>query len=747
MLFEEFDENGDGVLDLDEFTLYLTSVFEALRDTPAFKATGATPAQMAGATAEQCFIEADENADGELTFAEFQNWYAADPMGSKGRAAAAEEEQDPEFEPLPAASQALAPARPSAAVSLFGAAEPVAPLPPPPVQAARSPSSLVRAAAEPRASPAASHAPSPYSPAAAVSDRATAAAVAEVRVRMREILQDEVADLTLRHGAEVAQLQREVEELRRARASELEAARRDFEAHRLEASRAFALERQRLQRSLELQDQSAEAAKLEFARQQRALADRAEAQTENAVRAAVASVQASLQGTVASLQSEVERAADRARAVAAAQAAMHDQLVEAKGNIRVVCRLRPAVGRGTVAATRAGPYEVGLTNKTTAASYAFDQVLGPAAGQEHAFAVVAPLVKSCLHGRDVCLLAYGQTGSGKTHTLVGDLPGKGEPLGDGAGVLPRTVAALFAEAADLPTGAAASVFLSVLEVYNEAVRDLLVDPDPADPRAGPPKVDLRVTSGGGVTVPGAMELEVPDAATTLEILAIAGENRATAATDANAHSSRSHLVVTLRVEVRSGGATGGAPPSSTKLQVVDLAGCERTKGTSTGRRLTEATAINKSLSALGDVVGALCGRGTSAQTLGLAPGTANKAAGGGGKKAGAAAGAAGVFIPYRNSKLTLLLQDALRPHGQAKVVLFACAAPELAHWNETASALTFASRCRAVDLYGAPGGAGGGKTAVPSHKAAAGAAATEAELAAANAKINKLSQKLMQVKA
>ncbi len=88
-----------------------------------------------------------------------------------------------------------------------------------------------------------------------------------------------------------------------------------------------------------------------------------------------------------------------------------------------------------------------------------------------------------------------------------------------------------------------------------------------DPKSGPPRVELRVTATG-VSVPGAMELEVPDAKTTLEILAIAHENRATGATDCNAHSSRSHLVVTLRLE--SAGPDGAC--NNTKLQLVDLAG-------------------------------------------------------------------------------------------------------------------------------------------------------------------------------
>lgn len=185
--------------------------------------------------------------------------------------------------------------------------------------------------------------------------------------------------------------------------------------------------------------------------------------------------------------------------------------------------------------------------------------------------------------------------------------------------------------------------------------------------------------------------KVPDAATTIEILSIANENRATAATDVNCHSSRSHLVVTLRIETTETQAAGSTTTTTSKLQLVDLAGCERPKSSNvTGQQLTEAQAINKSLSALGDVIGALAGKSTTAQSSGLhhlldqqqqaspssaAPKSPLR------KKAGAAVATAagangsssgssgGKFIPYRNSKLTLLLQDALKPNGKAKVRL------------------------------------------------------------------------------
>ena len=173
----------------------------------------------------------------------------------------------------------------------------------------------------------------------------------------------------------------------------------------------------------------------------------------------------------------------------------------------------------------------------------------------------------------------------------------------------------------------------------------------------------------------------------------------------NAHSSRSHLVVTLelvattspattapssnagarRGNAASGGVETTAESFCAKLQLVDLAGSERVGRTeATGDRLKEAQHINKSLSALGDVIAAL----GAAQTSGKrAPPSAG---------AGAGAGAGGAFIPYRNSKLTLLLSDALG--GRSKVLMLVTASPTASSASESLSALAFAQRCRAIEL-------------------------------------------------
>ena len=150
----------------------------------------------------------------------------------------------------------------------------------------------------------------------------------------------------------------------------------------------------------------------------------------------------------------------------------------------------------------------------------------------------------------------------------------------------------------------------------------------------------------------------------------------------------------------------------------------------TGQQLTEATHINKSLSALGDVVGALAGRASTAAGLGAAhPGPTSRSPEADSPKK-PAAGAGARPVPYRNSKLTLLLQEAL--HGRSKVLLYATASPELTHWAETHAALAFAARCRSVETHGRGG-------ALPPGDALA---ATEAELAAANRRVHELTAQL-----
>jgi kinesin family protein C2/C3 len=202
--------------------------------------------------------------------------------------------------------------------------------------------------------------------------------------------------------------------------------------------------------------------------------------------------------------------------------------------------------------------------------------------------------------------------------------------------------------------------VSMLEIYNETVRDLL---NPAVDEFKQPKVlNIRTTDEGNI-VQGLTEVIVNDEAEVFEAMGKGTVNRAVGSHSMNLHSSRSHLIVSVKV---NGVDKHNGVKSRGKLHLIDLAGSERIgKTDATGDRLKEAQAINNSLSALGNVINAL-----------------------GGKKA--------AHIPYRNSKLTFLLADSLG--GNSKVMMFVNLSPVFYNMGESLCSLTFASRCRAVNL-------------------------------------------------
>lgn len=195
---------------------------------------------------------------------------------------------------------------------------------------------------------------------------------------------------------------------------------------------------------------------------------------------------------------------------------------------------------------------------------------------------------------------------------------------------------------------------SMLEIYNETIRDLLGEQGE--------KLEIRQTERGN-SVPGLTEVDVSSTEEVLRLMETGQSNRAVGAHDMNEHSSRSHSILTIQVV---GVNKHDESQSFGKLHLIDLAGSERVSKTdATGERLKEAQNINRSLSALGDVINALCSRKTG-------------------------------HIPYRNSKLTFLLQDSLG--GNSKVMMFVNISPAVYNLSETVCSLNFAARCRNVEL-------------------------------------------------
>jgi hypothetical protein len=287
----------------------------------------------------------------------------------------------------------------------------------------------------------------------------------------------------------------------------------------------------------------------------------------------------------------------------------------------------------------------------------FDRCFDGGTSQETFFSHTAePLATEVLAGFNVTVLAYGQTGSGKTHTMMG------EPASaSGAGVIPRLVLEIFRLIGEAPSGVEFTVKVAYVEIYNEKVYDLL-SADQGSRRELP----LRQTNASNVWVEGLSEYHVGDAASVLDQLEAGGSNRALASTAMNDQSSRSHAVFFLTLAATTV-ATGARQTS--RLVLVDLAGSEKVRKTgATGDTLKEAQNINRSLSALGNVINAL-----------TKPRRKGKAA---------------PHVPYRDSKLTRLLQPSLG--GNAKTCLLIAASPSRAHLRETTAALRFGERAKSM---------------------------------------------------
>ncbi|XP_078679219.1 uncharacterized protein LOC144914875 isoform X1 [Branchiostoma floridae x Branchiostoma belcheri] len=325
---------------------------------------------------------------------------------------------------------------------------------------------------------------------------------------------------------------------------------------------------------------------------------------------------------------------------------LYNQLQELRGNIRVFCRCRRD--------DRVGGYmqfpndeDIVVPTGGSKKSFSFDKVFSPASTQEQVFEDTLPIVQSCVDGYNVCILAYGQTGSGKTFTMMGPT--------DNPGVNIRTIKELLRICNDKET-VDYTLKISMVEVYNETLSDLLKEGS-----IGNATLDIR-TMGKKQVITGLTAIEVKTEGDITDTMETGFKNRTTAFTKMNAESSRSHLLLMLTVE---GHDKISSTTSFGTLMLVDLAGSERiSKTEATGQRLVEAAAINKSLTALGQVFQSL-------RTNAL-------------------------HVPYRNSKLTHLLQPALG--GDAKACLFVMVSPDEKNVSETISTLTFGSNARQVSL-------------------------------------------------
>jgi hypothetical protein len=339
--------------------------------------------------------------------------------------------------------------------------------------------------------------------------------------------------------------------------------------------------------------------------------------------------------------------------------------------VQVAVRVRPFNGRekvnGETSCVRITSDQLVLVNPGGGEehAFAFDTVIDDSFSQEKVWTTVGvPILNKAFNGFNATIFAYGQTGSGKTWSMQG-----GE--GDLQGIIPRMNNSLF-ERVSLEMSRRSTVqFLitvSYFEIYNEIIFDLL-DPSDRKKRAAANKGGLEIKEHPalGVYVKGLQEIVVDSAPKLQTIIDQGTKSRTVASTQMNADSSRSHSVFIINLHQKD--VEDESKNIFAKVNLVDLAGSERVKSTgATGSILKESANINKSLSALGNVINALV--------------EASK-----GK---------GAFIPYRNSKLTRVLQESLG--GNSITAMLAALSPAACNFEETLSTLKYANRAKSIKV-------------------------------------------------
>lgn len=330
-------------------------------------------------------------------------------------------------------------------------------------------------------------------------------------------------------------------------------------------------------------------------------------------------------------------------------------------NVRVVLRCRPlnarekgnnaAIALLTDTAKKAVDVHVAGKNGSVTKTFNFDQVYGGSASQEDVYeSTVKPVVDEVLDGFNCTIFAYGQTGTGKTHTMEGNL----DDGGKNTGMIPRAVKQIFKA---LEKSKEFSVKASYMELYNEELTDLL----------GKENKQLRIfedaTGKKGMMVHNLEEIMCANEEDVFKHVAQAQHRRISASTLLNKNSSRSHAIFTITLHTKEVTADGEDVIKTGKLNLVDLAGSECVgKSGAKDVRAKEAGKINQSLLTLGRVINALV------------------------EKTG--------YVPYRDSKLTRLLQESLG--GRAKTCIIATVSPAQACLDETLSTLEYAHRAKNI---------------------------------------------------
>lgn len=337
-------------------------------------------------------------------------------------------------------------------------------------------------------------------------------------------------------------------------------------------------------------------------------------------------------------------------------------------SIQVVVRLRPITNndRNKPGKDSSEPaVTTSMTSNTVilpslSNRFFYDYVFDDSVSQSSVYSKsVLSMVSSFLEGFNITILAYGQTSSGKTYTMGTS----GMTNSDSDGIIPRAIKTIFdtVNSSNTPDKEM-SVYISYLELYNEDLIDLLVEAGPSELRSN---IQIR-EDRGKIIWSGIREVQVTSPEDVSQLLHIGSTRRQTASTDMNSVSSRSHAIFSVNLVQYRVGRNNTKSVVRSKCHFVDLAGSERLKRTgASGDRAKEGININAGLLALGNVISAL--------------GDASKK---------------NTHIPYRDSKLTRLLQDSIG--GNSYTMMIACISPVKADANETYNTLKYANRARNI---------------------------------------------------
>lgn len=327
------------------------------------------------------------------------------------------------------------------------------------------------------------------------------------------------------------------------------------------------------------------------------------------------------------------------------------------GNVKVMCRFRPISDKEkdhskNICCEFMDNTQVSIrtTNDLNTYRFSFDRIFNPKSSQQEVFNLAAkPIIDSVLEGFNGTIFAYGQTSSGKTYTMMGDLHKY-----DDEGIIPRMVKHVFSYISNSTSEVEYIVKLSMMEIYMERVRDLI--------ETTRINLNIREDKAKGIFVEDLSEHYVASEEEVIELIQLGSDNRTTAFTNMNDYSSRSHTILMLTIKSSN---VVDLSTKTGKLFLVDLAGSEKISKTgATGLTLEEAKNINSSLTTLGMVINSLTDEKST-------------------------------HIPYRESKITRILQESLG--GNAKTCLIITCSPSSFNDSETLSTLRFGMRAKKIE--------------------------------------------------